>query len=51
MKKFVIFILVLILSCNRNEVLNNKESEANKIWFKQANVDLGARIKMIDSEN
>lgn len=51
MKKLVIFILVLILSCNRNEVLNNKESEANKIWFKQANVDLGARIKMIDSEN
>ncbi len=51
MKKFIIFVLVLIYSCNQNEILKFTGNKTNKIWFKQANVDLGARIKMLDSEN
>ncbi|MCX7874595.1 MAG: protein kinase [Melioribacteraceae bacterium] len=51
MKKFIFFILVLIFSCNQNENINVETNQPAKIWFKQANVDLGAQIEMIDSEN
>lgn len=51
MRKFIIFVLILIYSCKQDEILKFADNKTNKIWFKQANVDLGARIKMLDSEN
>lgn len=51
MKKIIVSILLLFVSCNQNNEINKNGNQLNKIWFKQATVELGAKIQMIDENN